>query len=62
MSISNYKEIQELRRLAIEEIASKSVNVTVEHLKLAEMHVQTVIMASLGPREVSKEEPQWRRK
>jgi len=62
MSIKNYKEIQELRKLAIEEISSGATVISIEHLKLAEMRVQTAIMAGLGPIEVDKEKSKWLKK
>lgn len=62
MPISNYKEIRELRKLIIDEIASSAINFTVEHLKLAESMVQTILMAGLNPVDVAKEKSQWQKK
>ena len=57
----NYKKVQELRNLLTDEISNHSTVMTVEHLKLAEMRLQTAIMAGLDDRDVDKEKLQWQR-
>ena len=53
MSITNYNQLQRMRESLIEEINKNATVITVEHLKLAEMRLQTVIMANLNDKEVN---------
>lgn len=63
MSINfDYKKIREIRALCIEEIASDITNLTTEHIKLAEMRVQTIIMAGLDETDIVKEKSKWQKK
>lgn len=43
----SYNVIQEMRDVLIDEIRSSSPGITLEHLKLVEMRVQTLLMAGV---------------
>lgn len=43
----SYKQIQIMRELLIEEMRASFTTISVEHLKLVEMRLQTLIMARL---------------
>ncbi len=55
-----YKQIQLMRDLLIEEIRSNFTTITVEHLKLIEMRIQTLIMAHLDKDAIEMEKKNFK--
>lgn len=57
----NYKKIRKLRESLTEEVSAQTSILTVDHLKLIEMRVQTAIMADLDDDEVEKERSNFKK-
>ena len=51
----SYKYIQELREVIIEEMRTSFTTLTVEHLKLAEMRLQTVLQSKVDLEDIKFE-------
>lgn len=58
----SYKKIRELRKLIWSEIESEFKAISVEHYMLAEMRLQSVIMAGLDDDDVKVEKISWQKK
>lgn len=56
----SYKKIRKLRQILTDELGATSPALTVEHLKLVELRVQTALLAGLDDDEVSKEEEEFK--
>lgn len=57
-----YSEIRKIRDLVLDEMKNEVGILTVDHLILAEMRVQTIILAGADEEKVKKEKPQWQKK
>ena len=51
----SYEQVKQLRELLIDEMAENVHILTVEHLKLVEMRLQTVLMLGIGMDNLRKE-------
>lgn len=58
----DYREIQKIRKILLDEVASGATVLSVEHLQLVEMRVQTIVMAKLTFEDIKKEEKSWQKK
>lgn len=55
-----YKQIQIMRDLLIEELRPSFTTITVEHMKLVEMRLQTLIMAGISQESLQAEKKNFK--